>query len=128
MKTNLIRDIAWGVGIVVLALVASYARRQGLIDGDTVTRLVMGATGLMLAAFGNRMPKAWAPRESARQVTRVGGWSLALSGLVYAGLWAFAPFDVALWGGCAVLILGMAVTMTYCITVARRAQRASKQA
>jgi hypothetical protein len=36
------------------------------------------------------------------------------SGLIYAGLWAFAPFDVAIWGGCAAIIIGILVTVVYC--------------
>ena len=45
----------------------------------------------MIAWYGNRMPKAVVPDACARQATRVGGWSMALSGLVYAGLWAQSP-------------------------------------
>ena len=57
---------------------------------------------------------------SARQVQRVGGWSLVLSGLVYAGLWAFAPMNVALIGGCGAVLLGIAVTIAYCVSVRKK--------
>ena len=124
MKKDLIHDLAWGGGIVVLALCASYARSQGIIDHDTTTRIVIGATGLMVAAFGNRMPKRFAPSEKARRVQRVGGWSLAISGLIYAGLWAFAPLNVALWVGCGAIIAGMAVTLGYCLWLRDRARTA----
>ena len=124
MKTQLIADLTWGVGIVVLALGATYARKLGYIEGETVTRLVLGATGLMVAWFGNRMPKTIAPGARARQAQRVGGWSMALSGLVYAGLWAFAPFDVALIGGCSAILVGIAVTIGYCLSVRDRANAA----
>jgi hypothetical protein len=124
MNRDLIGSIAWAGGLIVLALGASFARQQGYIDNDTVNRIVMGATGLMIAWFGNRMPKAVAPSADARKVTRVGGWSLALSGLVYAGLWAFAPFDVALLFGCGAIILGMAVTLGYCLSLRARAKAA----
>ena len=120
MKKDLIQDLAWGGGILVLALCASYARSQGIIDHDTTTRIVIGATGLMVAAFGNRMPKRFAPSEKARRVQRVGGWSLAISGLIYAGLWAFAPLNVALWVGCVAIIAGMAVTLGYCLRLRGR--------
>lgn len=116
MNKQLITDLGMGVGIVVLALGATSARNLGYIDGDTVTRLVLGATGLMVAWFGNRMPKTIAPSARARQAQRVGGWSMALSGLVYAALWAFAPLQVALIGGCGAIILGMAVTLGYCLS------------
>ncbi len=115
MNKDLIGSLMWGGGIVVLALIATYARGQGMIDQETTTRIVIAATGLMVAWFGNRMPKQIAPSATARQVTRVGGWSMALSGLVYAALWAFAPFDVALWAGCGAIILGIAVTVGYCL-------------
>ena len=124
MKKQLIADLTWGVGIVVLALGATYARKLGYIEGETVTRLVLGATGLMVAWFGNRMPKTIAPGARARQAQRVGGWSMALSGLAYAGLWAFAPFDVALIGGCGAILLGIAVTIGYCLSVRDRANAA----
>ena len=124
MKKQLIADLSWGVGIVVLALGATYARKLGYIEGETVTRLVLGATGLMVAWFGNRMPKTFVPSARARQAQRVGGWSMALSGLVYAGLWAFAPFDVALVGGCGAILVGIAVTIGYCLSVRDRANAA----
>ena len=124
MKKQLIADLSWGIGIVVLALGATYARKLGYIEGETVTRLVLGATGLMVAWFGNRMPKTFVPSARARQAQRVGGWSMALSGLVYAGLWAFAPFDVALIGGCGAILVGIAVTVGYCLSVRDRANAA----
>ena len=124
MNRDVIGSLAWGVGIVGLALGATFAREQGLIEGDTVTRIVMGATGLMVAWFGNRMPKAVVPSAWARQANRIGGWSMALSGLVYAGLWAFAPTDIAVIGGCAAIILGIAVTLGYCLSLRTRAKAA----
>ena len=124
MKKDFIQDLAWGAGIIVLALCASYARSQGFIDHDTTTRIVIGATGLMVAAFGNRMPKRFAPSEKARRVQRVGGWSLAISGLIYAGLWAFAPLSVALWVGCGAIIAGLAVTVGYCLWLRDRPMEA----
>ena len=124
MKKQLIADLTWGIGIVVLALGATYARKLGYIEGETVTRLVLGATGLMIAWFGNRMPKTFVPSARARQAQRVGGWSMALSGLAYAGLWAFAPFDVALIGGCGAILVGIAVTVGYCLSVRDRANAA----
>jgi len=121
MNREFVGSLSWGVGIIVLALVATWARQQDYIDADTTTRIVFGAIGLMIAWYGNQMPKRFVPGARARQVTRVGGWSLALSGLVYALLWAFAPFDVALVGGCGAIILGMAVTVGYCLSVRRKA-------
>jgi hypothetical protein len=117
MNKEVSHSLAWAVGIVVVGLGASLARQRGYIDEDTTKRLVMAPTGLMVAAFGNRAPKRFVPDIRARQATRVAGWSLALSGLVYAGLWAFAPLSLALWGGCGAVVLGIAVTVVYCLSL-----------
>jgi hypothetical protein len=124
MNKQLITDLAWGLGIVVVALVASTARKMGYVDGDTVTRVVIGLTGLMIVSFGNRLPKTFVPSSCARQARRVAAWALVLSGLVYAALWAFAPIPVAVVGGCAAVLLGMAVTIVYCLALRARAKAA----
>jgi hypothetical protein len=124
MNKQLITDLAWGVGIVVVALLASFARKLGYMDGETVTRLVIGMTGLMVASYGNRMPKTFVPSAWARQARRVAAWSLVLSGLVYAGLWAFAPIPLAVAGGCGAILLGMAVTIGYCLSLRAKAKAA----
>jgi hypothetical protein len=86
---------------------------QGYIDHDTMLRLVIGINGLMIAYYGNRAPKAVAPSAYARQITRVAGWSLVLSGLVYAGFWAFAPIPLAITVGTGTVAAGMIVTLGY---------------
>ena len=86
-----------------------------------VNRIVMGSIGLMVVWFGNRMPKTFAPSARARDAQRVGGWSMVLSGLIYAGLWAFAPHDVAVIGGSAAVLIGIAVTVGYCLMLRGRA-------
>jgi len=117
MNKDLIGSLAWGGGIIALALVATLARKLGYMDGDTVTRLVVGVNGLMIAWYGNRMPKAFVPSAGVRKIQRVGGWSMVLSGLVYAGLWAFAPIHVAVIGGCGAVLAGIAVTLGYCLSL-----------
>lgn len=121
MNTDVVKSLAWGGGIVALALLATFARSQGLIDSEMVNRIVMGSIGLMVVWFGNRMPKTFAPSARARDAQRVGGWSMVLSGLVYAGLWAFAPHDVAVIGGSAAVLIGIAVTVGYCLMLRGRA-------
>jgi hypothetical protein len=121
-KKEILVSLAWGGGIVLLALAATFARQLGYIDQDTVLRIVMGSIGLMVAAYGNRAPKALAPSVDARQVTRVAGWSLALSGLVYAGFWAFAPIPLAITVGTGAVAAGMIVTLGYCFWLRARAR------
>lgn len=123
MKKEIVGDLAWGGGIVLLALGASFARNQGYIDQDTVLRIVIGATGLMIAYFGNRAPKLVAPSADARKITRVAGWSLFVSGLVYAGLWALAPIPLAITLGCSAVAAGMIVTLGYCFWLRARSRK-----
>ena len=123
MNKQLNADLACGGAIIVLALGATLARQLNYIDDDSVTRIVLGATGIALAWYGNRMPKAVVRDACARQTNRVAGWSMALSGLIYAGLWAFAPMSVALVGGCGAILAGVAVTFFY-----RRSLRSKAEA
>lgn len=120
VKSEVVPSLIAAGALMAAALAATGALQAGWIDDDTVTRIVMGGTGLLLAWSGNRMPKRWAPQAAARRVNRVSGWSMAISGLVYGALWVFAPFDVALWAGCGAVVLGIAVTVGYCATQARR--------
>ncbi len=124
IKKDLIPSLVWAGGLIAVALAASTARNLGYLDTDAVNRIVFGATGLMIAWYGNRLPKTFAPSAAARRVNRVGGWALALSGLTYAALWIFAPFQIALFGGCAAVILGMAVTLGYCLSLRSGAKNA----
>ncbi len=119
-RNDVIGNLAWGAGLIVLALLAQLARRLGYIDAETVTRLVTGAMGLMVAWLGNRMPKVFVPNACARQARRVAGWSMTLSGLVYAGLFAFAPLRVAQIGGTGAILAGLAITLGYCLTLRGR--------
>lgn len=118
MKTaDLIEGVTWALGIIAVALTASVARKLGFLEGDTAERLVIGLNGLMVAWYGNRMPKAFVPNAQARRARRVGGWSMVVSGLAYAGLWAFAPMTVATFGGMLALLSGIAVTLGYCLSL-----------
>ena len=116
-KTEILTDLAWGGGVVAVALAATLARKLGYIDNDTVKRLVFGMIGLMIAHFGNRLPKSVVPNLRARQAKRVAGWSLVLSGLVYAALFVFAPIRVAAWVGSGAVLAGIAVTLGYCLSL-----------
>ncbi|WP_269514955.1 ammonium transporter [Brevundimonas subvibrioides] len=121
MNKDLINSLAWGGGVVVLALCASLARHQGYIDQDTTLRIVLGGTGLMIVSFGNRIPKTFTPGAGARKAQRVAGWSMVLSGLIYAGAFVFAPLSTAVLIGCGAVIAGIAVTFGYCLSLRARA-------
>jgi len=120
------RALTWAGGILVLTLGAVIAHRLGYIDRETVIRVCIGPTGLCVAWFGNRIPKTFFVRNSqARQAQRVAAWSQVLSGLVYAGLWAFAPIPVAIWGGGGVILAGAAVTIGYARSMSAKVKAAT---
>jgi hypothetical protein len=122
MKKEILMALSWAGGMIALALAATFARGQGYIDQDSVLRVVIGINGLMIAYYGNRAPKMVAPSVHARQIARVSGWSSVLSGLVYAGLWAFAPIQVAIIFGTGAVAAGLIVTLGYCFWLRRRAR------
>ena len=124
MNRDLTAGIAVAGAMLALAYGAKWAGHQGYIDGDTVTRLVVGLNGLIIAWFGNRIPKAIAPNGCALQAKRVAGWSIVLSGLAYSAIWAFAPISVALVAGSGVIVAGIAVTVFYCLSLRGRRRAA----
>ena len=127
-KKEILLGLAWGGGIVLLALGATLARKLGYIDQDMVVRLTVGISGLMVASYGNRMPKTLVNDACGRRATRVGGWAFVLSGLIYAGLWAFAPIKVAGIVGTAAVAAGLAVTIGYALWLRARARVEGNQA
>ena len=122
MKKELIGALAWAGVMFALALGAIFAHKLGYIDRDTVIRVVIGLNGLWMAWYGNRMPKAVVPSARAGQAQRVAAWSLVLSGLVYAGLCAFAPIPVAATVGTGAVVAGIAVTLGYCLSLRAKAK------
>lgn len=125
MNKDLTHGLAWGGGIILLALACSLARSLGYLDQETTLRIVLGATGLMVAAFGNRIPKTFAPAAWARKAQRVTAWSMVLSGLVYAGAFILAPtMQAAMMIGCGAIVLGLAVAIGYCLSLRNRATAA----
>ena len=122
MKKELIGALAWAGVMFALALGSIFAHKRGSIDSDTVIRVMIGPTGLWMAWCGNRIPKNVVPRARAGQAQRVAAWSLVLSGLVYTGLFVFAPIPVAASVGSGAVFTGVAVTLGYCLSLRARAK------
>ena len=104
------KDLARGVVVagllIVAALAAVTARRAGLIaDPDWAPRISGILCGLVLAAYGNVIPRRLvryepdSARPARRQAAlRFAGWAFVLAGLANALIWAFAPSTgMALW-------------------------------
>jgi hypothetical protein len=108
--------------MLLISVTTKLAHDHGLVDGDVVQRAI-GMNGLLVAFLGNRVPKRVVRSTCARQSMRVSGWSLVLSGLLYAGLWAFAPISVAVAYGTAALFAGIIFTLCYCVWLDGRTRR-----
>jgi hypothetical protein len=112
--------IALAVLILGTAAALSYAQRLDLIGPDAARRTMQVMIGLILAAYSNLMPKdvgRWRASAlamaRAQSALRVGGWSMTLAGLAYAGLWAFVPLAFADVAGMAVVASAMLITIGY---------------
>jgi hypothetical protein len=122
-KKQLLIDFAWGPLIVCASLLASYLRDSGYTDGDTVTRVVMCLTGLMVASFGNRVPQSLLPETETAMGRKLASKSLVLGGMTFTGLWAFAEVSVANHLGMVTLVLSLAIALWHVITIYRSASK-----
>ncbi len=115
-------SMAIAVAILFLGTAAAvtYAQSLDLIGPDAAKRTIQVMSGLILAAYANLMPKdvgRWQASAvavaRAQSALRVGGWSMTLAGLAYAGLWAFAPLGVANIASIVVVASAMLITMGF---------------
>ncbi|HMI19339.1 MAG TPA: ammonium transporter [Sphingomonas sp.] len=121
MNKEIKAGLIWAGGILAISLGAVTARKLGYVDGDTVMRLVMGINGLLIVWYGNRIPKTVIARSAhARQAQRVAGWSQVISGLIYTGLFLFAPVRMAALVGAGAVFAGVVITLGYCLTLRDR--------
>jgi hypothetical protein len=121
MARSIRRPFAIGILAATAVIAAAVARRYlvaaDLIEADSGRRLVQVVVGLALAVHGNFMPKGYGTAAvsacatgRAQSALRIGGWAMALAGLVYAGLWSFAPLPWA--DGLSDVVVGAAVLVT----------------
>jgi hypothetical protein len=119
MRKEIVPALVWAAIMLGVALAAKFANELGYIDGDIRLRVV-AMNGLWLAYYGNRMPKAFVPSACARQARRFTAWTLVVSGLIYAGFWAFAPIPMAAVFGTGSVAAGVALVLGYCLTLRGR--------
>jgi hypothetical protein len=112
-----------GVQLVGALMLTLADKVFGWIDSETATRGVMVLIGLMLMTIGNGMPKQQEgpPSQTVQDIavrqsiTRVGGWMMMLGGLIWVGLWAFTPRDLAEVGSIAAVGTTTLVMIVYAI-------------
>jgi hypothetical protein len=111
-----------GVMLATAALI-KYAAHTHLLGPDGEARSIQIAIGLMLAGYGNVIPKSVSKyrgqKTSARvqSALRVGGWAFVLAGLAQTGLWIFAPITIADPVSTAAVATALVVTLGYAIWV-----------
>jgi hypothetical protein len=103
----------------------AYGRRMGFVSPDLAVRGTMAAIGLMLAFFGNGIPKVitvTTPR--ARAIQRFAGWAFVLAGLAYAAIWALAPLTQAAEAASAAVAAAMLGVFAYGLWMRSRPTKA----
>lgn len=132
------RRLGWAIALAAFilgsAVALRYAESVGALAADDVRRAIQVLIGLMLAGYANLMPKqgrgggSLSAQARAQTALRVGGWSLTLAGVAYAGLWTFAPLDIADTAGLFVVAAATLLTAGYAVwafTACRRGRDAS---
>jgi hypothetical protein len=116
MMTNRITSSLALAGLLIAVSAGlAYVHRLGVVGSETPARVTMVLTGILLAVYGNVIPKSDS-RLSARgeSLQRVTGWATVISGLGYAAIWAFAPIGIAAEASMAAVIIGFASVLGYC--------------
>jgi uncharacterized membrane protein len=127
MSTLLMGLGAFGFALQMITLRAAMSPGQTLHGGS-----VMVLVGLLMAVLGNALPKVrsnwffgirtpWTLQSEAvwHRTHRVGGWTMALSGLAAAGLGLVAEPATAVVGGVGLLLLGSFFPVVYSYVVWR---------
>lgn len=121
-KAELRFSVAAAAVMIALSLGVFAARAAGLIDearSDVGLRLAGVVSGLVIAAFGNVIPKKlvrFDPADPARKLAlqRFTGWVIVLAGLANALVWAIAPMDRAALWSMVPLVAALALVLVRC--------------
>jgi 4-hydroxybenzoate polyprenyltransferase len=110
----ILSGIIFGLLLVVVALSLKSAAAHHIVSGDVPLRAIEMLMGLMIAFYGNAIPKTLqrlreGKVESGRvqSLRRTVGWLLTVGGLGFAAVWAVAPLSEA--AGWSVAVIGAAI-------------------
>ena len=98
--------------MILVSLAAAWGVMTGALGPDAPVRVMMVFNALLMAYYGNAIPKAVLRTPVARTARRFAGWVFVLGGLISAALWAFVPLDIAtpialaVTAGSAILAIG----------------------
>lgn len=125
MTQRITGGLTLAFGLLSVAAGLAYARRIGAVSPDMAMRGNMAAIGLMVAFYGNDIPKVVKSNSvCVRAVQRFAGWAFVLSGLAYAGIWALVPLDWAADTAMAAVGSALAAVIGYALWMRSRVTRA----
>jgi hypothetical protein len=113
---KLVTAIAIASTLIAVTLGLNWAEAEGLVGADMSVRTVIVLAGLVLAWYGNEVPKAIVHSERARTAKRFSGWVFTLAGLGSAAGGALLPVDLAITAELAVVGGGLLLVVLYCLT------------
>lgn len=116
MTTNRMTSSLALAGLLIpVSIGLAYLRRLGVVSTETPARGAMVLTGILLAVYGNVIPKS-VSRLSAKgeSLERVTGWATVLAGITYAAIWAFAPIEIAAVASMGAVVIGFVSVVGYC--------------
>ncbi len=112
--------------VFTLATATKLGVSLGLVGPDESRRIAGVGTGLLLAVFGNAIPKAVAPAVSRRcsaaelqAINRFSGWITVIAGLAYALAWAVLPRETAT-PACLAIAAGVVMLVVVRVISAKR--------
>jgi hypothetical protein len=121
MTQRLTGALTLAFAVLSVAAGLAYARRIGLMGPDITVRGTMAITGLMLAVYGNAIPKViTVTTPSARAIQRFAGWAFVLSGLAYMAIWALAPLSLAANASMITVAAAVLGVLAYCLWMRSR--------
>lgn len=112
---KLVTAVAIASTLIAVTLGLNWAEAEGLVGADMSVRAVIVLAGLVLAWYGNEVPKAIVRSERARTAKRFSGWVFTLAGLGSAAGGVLLPIDMAVTAELAVVGGGLFLVVFYCL-------------
>lgn len=122
-KRPILFNLLFAGGFLVLTAGVVYAKKQGLVSGETPLRATMVVFGVFLAFQANFIPKKVAASARGRSVQRLAGWAFVLSGLAYGAVYLVLPLDWAAIASMVPVAAALLSVLTYCLWTRANARR-----
>lgn len=122
MNTSGIRTgIVLSLALIATTLSLTWAGKAGLIDADLPVRITMALSCILIAFYGNAIPKALMRSADAISARRFAGWSFVLTGIATSAIWILAPVDFAAEATLIIVGATALLVLSICTLVRRKA-------